>query len=64
MDKVISRKASNKHFIVGWVVARFGWLAIRPTKQRPCTFVDVKRIAKYEQLGLTSASVHGRLALA
>jgi hypothetical protein len=33
------------------------WLAIRPTKRKPRKLADVKRIARYEQLGLTSASV-------
>jgi len=33
------------------------WLAIRPNKPRPRKLADVKRIARNEQLGLTSASV-------
>ncbi len=33
------------------------WLAIRPNKQRPRKLADVKRIARNEQLGLTSASI-------
>ncbi len=33
------------------------WLAIRPNKQKPRKLADVKRIARNEQLGLTSASV-------
>ena len=32
-------------------------LAIRPTHQRPRKLADLKRIARNEQLGLTSASV-------
>ena len=33
------------------------WLAIRPNEQRPRKLADVKRLARNEQLGLTSASV-------
>jgi hypothetical protein len=33
------------------------WLVIRPTKQKPRKLAHVKRIASYEQLGLTCASV-------
>jgi hypothetical protein len=32
-------------------------LSIRPTNQRPRKLTDVKRIARNEQLGLTSVSV-------
>ncbi len=33
------------------------WLAIRPKTQRPRKLAEVKRIARHEQLGLTSVSV-------
>ena len=33
------------------------WLSIRPKKMEPRKLADVKRIARNEQLGLTSASV-------
>ncbi len=40
------------------------WLSIRPKKTEPRKLADVKRIARHEQLGLTSASLRGILALA
>ncbi len=33
------------------------WFSIRSKKTEPRKLADVKRIARYEQLGLTSASV-------